>query len=408
MSADDLQSVLRRLVARAVAAPDPTKMSPNKALKIAIPKAADHAMDLPLVVSGISVEKQSRDALLAALEECQLYMLIRTADERLGIAIPDAALLSGLIEIQTMGEVSAHLPIKRQPTRTDASMVEPFIDSVLGEFVQQLTDLEELPHYQGFSYFRLVEDQRHLPLILAECDYTSFDISMELGQVFKPAKLLLSFPKLMLEENVANELEQSKKWSADLEAGVMGASVDIDVTLHRFSMPLDEVSKLAVGFEVPIPREAIHTLQVEGSDGLVVAEGKLGQVNGHRAIKFSTTSGVSNSDAQNAALSPLPTKNPLEVLGPVDGPIPVTSTDAVFPMDTGLPADFADISPPDEGQDELDQIGGIPGLIDIPNSGDTLGLADLPSQEGFPAMEGLSMMEELPDLEMTAKSLKVE
>ncbi|MEH6835486.1 FliM/FliN family flagellar motor C-terminal domain-containing protein [Falsihalocynthiibacter arcticus] len=385
MTADAVQSVLKRLMERVGESPDLSLMTPCKAMRNALPKAADHALDLPLIVSDVSLKSHTREMLLSKLEDNRLYMLIQSTDDRLGIAIPDAALLASLIEIQTIGDVSPNPPIARRPTRTDASLVEPFLDAVLAEFVHQLAGKEELPRFLGFSYSRVIEDQRHLPLVLPEDDYACFEIAVGLGKVAKPAYLILAYPSLRVDTKASEDVGPSKKWTTKLEAGVMGAEVEIDVTLHTFTMPLDEVPNLVVGYEIILPRMSVNTLKVKGSDGSVVAQGSLGQSNGFRAVKISGGEGAKTAQSKSSMAQM--NGNPLEAMGPVDGPIPVTATDAVLPMDTGVPKDFSDMSPPDEVDEPDDGLG------------DFRAMDDFPSMSDLPPMDNLPPMGDLPDLD---------
>lgn len=400
MSADEVQSVLRRLMERVGVSPDPLLIAPCRAMRNALPKAADHALDLPLVVSDVTLQNFSREALLDQLEENRLYMLIQTVDERLGIAIPDAALLASLIEIQTIGEVSPHQPTERRPTRTDASLVEPFLDAVLAEFVQQFAGKEEQPQFHGFTYYRVIEDQRHLPLILPEDNYACFDLAVDLGQIAKPAKMKLCFPSLPVDTRASEDIGPSQKWTDILEAGVMGAEVEIDVTLHTFKMPLDEIPNLVVGYQIMLPRTSVNSLKVKGSDGDVVAQGSLGQSNGFRAVRISAQGAemqaqLQPSMAQNGG-------NPLEAMGTLEGPVPVTKTDAVLPTDMGLPTDFADISPPDEEVDVASGLADLPAMDGLPP------LGDLPSMDELPLIGDLTPMGELADLGFTEEASPIQ
>lgn len=365
MSGDVTQSVLRRLLERVGHTPDPKLMSPCNAFKNALPKAADHAVDLPLVVLDVEVSNHTRSSLLEKLEKGRLYMLIQSGDDRLGIVVPDAGCLGGLIEIQTIGDVSLSAPDVRLPTRTDASMVEPFVDAALTEFAHQLEGDEELSRYIGFSYFKLVEDMRHLPIILPEDDYACYEVSMGMGRVAKPSKVLFAFPNTTVANAISENVGPSQKWTEAIEAGVMSSRARVNVVLHRVSIPLDEVSQLKVGQEIMIPRKAVQSLCVEGSDGKTVARGKLGQANGFRAVKIS-----SDTETPEIDLATNVSDNPLEALGAGLGPIPVTSTPAGAPLGTGLPEDFADISPPPEEEyapiEDLPELDGLPPMGDLP------------------------------------------
>ncbi|WP_380053049.1 FliM/FliN family flagellar motor switch protein [Falsihalocynthiibacter sp. SS001] len=341
MSSDTLKSALQRLIAKNVEPEVDSAARPMKVLQDALPKAADHSLELPLVVARIDVAERPRDMLIEVIEQGRLYILVQAADGRMGLAVPDSALLAAVIEIQTMGEVTSFGPTERKPTRTDASMIEPLIAATLSELSD--TGQEELARLAGFSFGRLIEEHRHLALVLEQDEYWCFDIQADLGRVAKRGRLLLCFPTLPPEVPQEDTAESEHSWSATLEANVMEASVQIDAELHSFDLPLDQLAKLQVGDHVDIPREAIGRLKVKGGGGDIVATGRLGQANGRRAVRFM---GLAGEDMTLDVVAEAP--HPLELMGSGAGPTPVTATDAVLPVDISLPEDFA---PPDDGDD---------------------------------------------------------
>ena len=68
---------------------------------------------------------------------------------------------------------------------------------------------------------------------------------------------------------------------------VNGAQCRLEAVLSRLTLPLSEVMKLTEGMVLALPQAGVDQISLEGCDGRRVAEGRLGQNRGMRAIRLS-------------------------------------------------------------------------------------------------------------------------
>jgi flagellar motor switch protein FliM len=96
-------------------------------------------------------------------------------------------------------------------------------------------------------------------------------------------------------------------FSAALAARIDAAPAQIDAVLAQLKLPLAEVMDLSVGMVLGLPSAALDRISIQGLDGRTVAEGKLGQHRGMRAIRLSVqdaSQGLSTGAAHRAATAP--------------------------------------------------------------------------------------------------------
>jgi flagellar motor switch protein FliM len=127
-------------------------------------------------------------------------------------------------------------------------------------------------------------------------------------------------------------------------------------------MSLAEVAGLEVGSRLHLPRAALSAITVEALDGTVVAAGRLGQMNGHRAVRLvfpGDTAAMAEAQSR-AAMPALAPQAPESERPPAGIPVPDPPPGPSVP-DTAAP--------------------GGPGLVDAGKTprgpGDPAGLGDL-------------------------------
>ena len=101
-------------------------MSPSKALRRALSRTADVLWDLALVTHGVEQAHLDQDGVVAALGGDALLILLDGPDGVPGVARIERPVMTGLIEVQTILQVT-QMPVEERPlTQTDAAMMAPF------------------------------------------------------------------------------------------------------------------------------------------------------------------------------------------------------------------------------------------------------------------------------------------
>ena len=264
----------------------------DRAWRLALARAANDILALPLEVARLSVNRRSLAELLELAPERALIAVLEVPAEGLGILMLSPPVLSAMIEMQTIGRVSSSAPPVRKPTRTDASMVADMIDQALQELESGLESDPDLIWAGGFHYASFLEDPRPLGLLLEEEHYRVLQAELRLGNGAKSGAVMLALPAegrgrapkpapTATPAPVAAAL-----FSKALSDQLMRTEADIAAVLHRFTVPLSFVMALKTGDLVPLSTAALDRIVLEGLDGRPLASGRLGQNRGMRAVRL--------------------------------------------------------------------------------------------------------------------------
>lgn len=323
MAHDHGNSVLHRKTQVAREDFDARGMSPSKALRLALSKAADGLLGLAVTVSTVEQVKLPQTAIESDIANTGLLVLLDGAHGRRGALMMDQSFLSALIEVQTMGHVRKAEAQDRPLTRTDAAIAAPLIDEMLRLFDSQMDDATAAHTPAEFRFGDMIEDTRTLALAMDKPDYDRFRITADLGQGAKTGVLDILLPKAPPRAPEARHAPELAEDTDTLQGSAMNAPVVLNAVMARISMPLDQICNLKEGEVMTISREAISDLQLLGADNHLVASVKLGQVNGWRAVRLLAPDGSADD------MGPVtgPTSGALRQVDPIVGADIDTSAD---------------------------------------------------------------------------------
>ncbi|MFU8776948.1 MAG: FliM/FliN family flagellar motor switch protein [Roseovarius sp.] len=288
MGSQDHSSVIQRMAQAARVGFDSHQMSPAKALRLALARAAAALFDLGLTVATVEQMRVPLSEVGRILDDDGLLVLLEGASGARGALCLDPQLLAGLIEVQTTGAVRPGVARPRVATRTDAAMVAPLIDAVMAEFDIQLAEDPATPPPRCFAFGDLVEDTRGLSLLLVAPDFDLLRLTVDLGPGAKTGRLDLLLPLMPAPVRTASGKATRAKMEgpAHLEQVVSQAPVVLDAVMARLRLPLRDVLAFKPGDLLPIPRDALGDTQLVGTRGHIVAVAQLGQMNGARALRL--------------------------------------------------------------------------------------------------------------------------
>ncbi len=264
----------------------------DRGWRIALGRAARDALNLPLEVTALALEKRSLAELLELTPDRALIAVLEGPGDGLGVIILSADILAGMTEQLTVGRVNPGPATARKPTRTDAAMVAGTIDAALTELEMALAEEADLVWAGGFRYASFLDDPRPLGLLLDDCPYRLLRAEVTLALGTKKGEILLALPadgrgqRLVNYRGKTKPSEQGPAFSQALAERVSGADCTLVAVVARLSMPLAAVMALVEGQILPLPMAALDRISVEGIDGRRLAEGMLGQNRGMRAIRL--------------------------------------------------------------------------------------------------------------------------
>jgi len=323
---------------------DAPGMTPAKALRLALSKAAQDELSLALRVQGVVESRVNQPGLLEALSDDLLLLLLEGPQGGLGVAALDIQALAALIEVQTMGQVLKMPATQRRATATDSAMCEPLLGRALQEFEGHLAGSAAERWAAGFRCGERVENLRLLGLRIEEMDFRLFRISLDMADGAKQGELLLALPADGCVQRKTGA-DGGRGWARKLQKTVQASHVELLAVLHRTQMPLAVATAFKTGDLVPVPQSAIGEVQLEGTDGRLVGVARLGQQNGYRALR------ITDGAAADVLVG--------------DGMVNIT------PQTSPEPDVLGDLAPPDPGiADEMPMpamdIGSEGGLPDLP------------------------------------------
>lgn len=318
----DVAGLLRRL------AKAPPPLTPARALRLAVTRAAEGALGLPLAALGVSEEEGELDDLLGRLEEGLMLLALRQGGRAAGLVALDAEGRAAAIEAQALGRIAPAAPDPREPTAADAALAHPFLAAVLREAEGALAGTPLEGWLDGSEAAERVAP-REAPLLLRDGRYRALRLTLDLGAGGRHGLLL-----------VLARLAQPPGAVAlpTLAPLVLSAPTPVDAVLHRLRVPLSVAEGWAEGDLLPLPGVTVASLSLE-SRGLPLAPARLGQSAGMRAVRIEA--------AVTPDIAPLPGAAPvlLPDVPPCDLPPP--EDPATWEPPTDLPA--LDWSPPEEG-----------------------------------------------------------
>jgi flagellar motor switch protein FliM len=284
--------VIRRKLAAGRAGGPEVAQGADRVWRVALARAANDLIALPLEVARLSAARRTLAELLDLAPERALIAVLEGPGEGLGIVALSAPVLSAMIEMQTMGRVGSAAPPARKPTRTDATMVAGVIDRALEELEAGLDFDADITWAGGFRYASFLDDPRPLGLLLEEESYRVLAAEVRLAGGAKSGEVLLALPaegrgrapRPMPEETPAPVAQA--QFSRALTEQVMVTEAELSGVLHRMTVPLSQVMGLAPGAILPLPMAALDRIVLQGLDGRQLAVGKLGQNRGMRAVRL--------------------------------------------------------------------------------------------------------------------------
>lgn len=288
--------VIRRKVAANRQTEDPGNPGADRAWRLALARAARDRMKLALDVDQLTIDRLSLAELLELPPAQSMLIVLEGPQEGLGLVILSPPVLAAMVEMQTIGRLAPVDPAARKPTRTDAAMIVPVIDQALAGLEAGLQDQADLVWAGGFRYASFLDDPRPLGLLLEDGDYRVLRASLSLGGGIplggglRQGGLILALPFDGRGVRPAHLSEDPPTAAPDfaerLADRVAGAVCPLDAVLTRISLPLAEIAALAVGGILALPQAGLERIRFEGGDASVLAEGKLGQNHGMRAVRL--------------------------------------------------------------------------------------------------------------------------
>ena len=250
-------------------------------------------LGLALSVSAGSRGPSDLAEVLDAMPHDGLLVMLDGPDGRVGALALDFALLSALVEMQTVGRVLPRDPDPRPTTRTDAAIVAPLVDDILTRFAADLQPDTEGYWAAGYRFAARVPDVRGLGLLLGAPEYQLLRVPVDIARGLRAGRVVLALPMAVPPppDPGGDAGQPAPDMAARLWARMLDVPTPLDAVLCRLLLPLAQVRALAVGDVLALPPEAMVTTRLEAAPKRAIAEAQLGHMNGRRALRLRLVAG---------------------------------------------------------------------------------------------------------------------
>jgi flagellar motor switch protein FliM len=286
-----MTDVIRRKIDRARPALAEGAPGADRGWRLALGRATRDAMGLDLDFRRLAISRASLAEILEVVPERALLALLDGPSGGLGVIMLAPGVTAAMIEMQTLGRLTAQAPAPRKPSRIDAAMVAGVIDRALAGLDETLAEEADFAWAGGFRYASWLEDARPLGLMLEEEAYRVLSAEVALGQGGRDGQVILVLPAEGRGDRPAQPSDTGEAaaphFAQALQAQVMQADCRLDAVVGRLTLPLRQIMSLAVGETLLLPSAALDTITVETIEGRRVAGARLGQHRGMRALKLS-------------------------------------------------------------------------------------------------------------------------
>ncbi|SIO12127.1 Type III flagellar switch regulator (C-ring) FliN C-term [Rhodovulum sp. ES.010] len=328
------------------------------ALRLETARAVREDFGLTAVVEACTPFRPRLEELQGEVLPERLAITLAGGEERTGLLVLSPELALALLEWRLLGMLAEEAPAARPFTGTDAAILADLVDPWLTRFAAAMAERAGSDWAQGYRQGARVEDARHVPLILAEGGYHGFRMTLSLGAGTRGGEMLLALPESHAPAPAKPAEGAGMPWPQAMRAGVLGAELALTAVLWRTRLPAAALGQLRPGDMVPIPAAALTAVRLEAPGRVAVAEGRLGQANGERAVRIETIEGDPPGLAAPSAAPGLTAPEP---------DLPMAAAPADPGADMPFPASAAPGAPEEEdGGFPVAEAGGFPAMADLP------------------------------------------
>ena len=298
MTSDTAQSTLRKMIGEGseqMGAPSVTRL-----LRLALERAADEQLGLAFEVTSVCQSKCTPETLSKRFPQDAMIAVLE--GEAQGAVAVDIALLSGLVEFQTIGRVLPNVPAGRSATKVDAALLSPVLDLALAEFDASVAHGGHSPWARGYVFGAMVADTRSLFLALNAVAFHVFEIDVSLCNGARSGSMTLAFAEQEAVEINTDTASGSMEGGEAFRQSVLLSPATFSAVIGRLSVPLQQLQELEVGEILCLPAGALREIRLEGPGGEHPIQVSLGQLNGLRAVRLKgaqTLAEASGAEVEN-------------------------------------------------------------------------------------------------------------
>lgn len=261
-------------------------VSALRALRLALSRAAGDLFGLALAVLSARQDRSAGDDIGAHLPEDRLLLLLDGPGGLPGAVCLDLALVTALIQAQTLGQVSDRPPEPRDFTHTDAALCAPLLDAVLARVPALVEGEADRLCLEGYRFGAPAPGAKALALSLSAPDYRIFDLTLDIegGRAQGLLRLVLADRQ---KERAAGPAKAGRGTAAcPKRSPLLDVPAELTAVLGTVRMPLARIGALRPGDLLPLAQERLDGTVLRTPGAGAIARGQLGRVGAHRAVRL--------------------------------------------------------------------------------------------------------------------------
>ena len=329
-----------------------TQMTALRALRLSMARAASDLFDMALAVSGGKQARVRPDDLTDVLSDDDMLCVLDCPGGLTGAAAISLPLVGALIQQQTMGRVLDRPTQPRAFTDTDAALAAPLIEGLLTRACELAEDGGDQDTFRTIRFGARGEDARSVLLGLRAKRYRTFTLTLDIALGLHQAQMILVLPEPVQDVEEGAITPETTTVKTGAKSPLLAAETELTAILARIHLPVSKMNALQVGDTLPLPRDRLDDTALVTVTDQVVARGKLGQMNGHRAVRLMDAPPVPKI-ASPDRFEPQATANTLPALTDQPPPEP-----APAPIDD-ISVDDLSMLPTQEAVDQISSLAGF-------------------------------------------------
>ena len=258
-----------------------------RAVRTALAAAALNAIQLPLSVTQVETVALPLDDMIGRIPQGALPLPLFRQGELIGYAVMSANLAAACVTWQTTGALLIDEDDGRALTPVDFALCRPVVAAMMDGLAASLaqTELEKWPPDQ-LVVGQAMGRQRRLLLDLPDSNYRCLTLQVRLEQDIEELVLDIVLPEQVAAADPAAPPAEDKAQTGSFAELAAGLPVTLHAQLCRFELPVKTALGLCVGQTLPLHGADIDRVAVLAIDGAKVANARLGQAAGMRAVRL--------------------------------------------------------------------------------------------------------------------------
>ncbi len=285
-NSDDV-SILRKKMHDRAAAPGDVTRPILRALRLAMARVSRDRLGLRIDTIGGTHDVQPPEALVPVLRDDHLLLFLEGEAGISGAVALGPDLVRALVQQQTIGMLLPSEGAAREFTDTDAALCAPVVEEVLKRAAALSGLAEDRDALSGHGFGARAQDGQSMALALDGEQFRAVELTLDIGAGTAQSRLAVILPDATPAEVAAEETATGRRTLGD---AALGASVRLNAIMCRMPVALGELARMQPGDVLPLPAYRLDRTELLTVSGQSIGVGRLGRVDGLRAVRVNETS----------------------------------------------------------------------------------------------------------------------